>query len=135
MQLQTPETSNSTLVLPGESHPLGASVSAGGVNFCLFSKDCQLLELLLFESASAPEPSRVIQLDPKKNRTFNFWHCFVPGLRAGQVYGYRAHGRFSPENGFRFDGTKVLLDPYSLAVVNWENYSRKAAIDPGDNCA
>jgi isoamylase len=135
MQLQTPETSNSTLVLPGESHPLGASVSAGGVNFCLFSKDCQLLELLLFESASAPEPSRVIQLDPKTNRTFNFWHCFVPGLRAGQVYGYRAHGRFSPENGFRFDGTKVLLDPYSLAVVNWENYSRKAAIDPGDNCA
>ncbi len=135
MQLKTPETMIETDVLPGETHPLGAHVTAGGVNFCLFSKDCEFLEILLFDSESAPEPSRIIRLNPKKNRTFSFWHCFIPGVGGGQVYAYRAHGRFSPENGFRFDGTKVLLDPYSLAVVNWENYNRKAAIDPGNNCA
>src|SRR5271166_7207029 len=104
MQLKMPETASEKLVLPGESHPLGANVTAEGVNFCLFSKDCQALQLLLFDSPSAPQPSRVLQLDAKKNRTFNFWHCFVPGVRSGQVYAYRAYGRYAPENGFRFDG-------------------------------
>ena len=34
-----------------------------------------------------------------------------------RFYGYRAHGPFAPERGFRFDGEKVLLDPYGLAVA------------------
>jgi glycogen operon protein len=122
-------------ILPGRSFPLGATVYPNGVNFCIYSKNCIALELLLFDAPDAPRPARVIQLAPKQNKTFYYWHVFVPGIGAGQVYAYRAYGPFAPEKGHRFDGTKVLLDPYAKAVVGWEYYSREAAIYPGDNCA
>ena len=60
---------------------------------------------------------------------------FVPDLKPGQVYGYRAHGPFAPERGLRFDGEKVLLDPYGLAVAIPAGYDRRAASRPGDNAA
>lgn len=122
-------------ILPGRSFPLGATVYPNGVNFCIFSKNCTALELLLFDAPDVPWPARVIQLEPKQNKTFYYWHVFVPNIGAGQVYAYRAYGPFAPEKGHRFDSTKVLLDPYAKAVVGWENYSREAAIYPGDNCA
>lgn len=93
------------------------------------------MELLLFDSPNAPLPDRIIQLEPKQNKTFYYWHVFVSNIGAGQVYAYRVDGPFNPDKGHRFDNTKVLLDPYAKAVVGWENYSREAAIYPGDNCA
>lgn len=121
-------------IQPGRSFPLGATVYPDGVNFCLYSKSSEAIALLLFDQPDDPKPSRVINLDPKYNRTFYYWHVFVPGLRSGQVYAYRAYGPYAPEKGQRFDGNKVLLDPYTRAVVGWEHYSREAAIRPGDNC-
>ena len=64
---------------------------------------------------------------PNRHRTYHYWHAFVPGLEPGQVYAYRAHGPFAPERGLRFDGDKVLLDPYGLAVAVPDTYDRKAA--------
>lgn len=122
-------------ILPGLSFPLGATVISEGVNFCIYSKNATALELLLFNSPDAPEPDLVIKLDPKENRTHYYWHVFIAGIGAGQIYAYRAYGPFIPEKGLRFDGEKVLLDPYALAVVGWENYSRSAACLPGDNCS
>jgi len=122
-------------VLPGQSYPLGATVYAVGVNFCVYSKHSTGIDLLLFNNDNLTEPSRVITLDPKWNRTFYYWHVFVPGLKAGQVYGFRAHGPFDPSQGHRFDATKVLIDPYARAIVGDETYDRKSAITPGDNCA
>ena len=122
-------------VLPGHSYPLGATVYPEGVNFSIFSKNCETIELLLFDDADAPGPARVIRLDPEQNRTFYYWHVFLPGISAGQLYGYRAHGQFAPQRGFRFDGEKVLLDPYARAVAVGANYDREAAAGPGDNCS
>ena len=125
----------SAKVLPGQSYPLGATVYAVGVNFCLYSKPATGLDLLLFEASNLTQPSRVITFNPKWNRTFYYWHVFVPGLKAGQIYAYRVHGPFDPAQGHRFDATKVLLDPYARAVVGDDVYDRAAAIGPGDNCA
>ena len=72
---------------------------------------------------------------PYKHRTYHYWHVFVPDLRPGQVYAYRAHGPFDPDRGLWFDPEKVLLDPYGLAVVVPEAYDRWAAARPGDNVA
>ena len=119
----------------GASAPLGATVYSGGVNFSVFSKNATLIELLLFDDESGAEPAKVIPLDPSRHRTYHYWHAFVPAVKPGQVYGYRAHGPFEPERGFRFDGEKVLLDPYGLAVAVPEAYSREAASRPGDNAA
>lgn len=121
-------------ILPGRSFPLGATVSPEGVNFCVYSSTCNELELLLFDAPDAPRPSRVIPFDREHHWSVNYWHLFVVGLKPGQVYAYRAYGAFAPEKGLRFDGNKVLIDPYAKAIVGWENYDRKAACHPGDNC-
>ena len=60
---------------------------------------------------------------------------FVPGVEAGQIYGFRAYGPFEPARGLRFDPSKLLLDPYGRAVVVPKNYSREAACLKGDNTA
>jgi glycogen operon protein len=119
----------------GNSAPLGATLTADGVNFSVFSKRATAIELLLFDDARAAAPARVVRLDARAHRTYHYWHAFVPGLEAGQVYGYRAHGPFAPERGLRFDPQKVLLDPYGLAVAVPPGYDREAAARPGDNCA
>ena len=121
--------------LPGQSFPLGATIYPNGVNFCIFSEHAEAIELLLFDEPNSPQPSRIIKLDPQQNKTFYYWHVYVPGIGAGQIYAYRAYGPFAPELGHRFDGTKVLLDPYARAIVGDEIYSREAAIHPGDNCS
>ncbi len=117
----------------GNSYPLGATVYPDGVNFSLFSKNATSVELLLFDLRDHSKPTRVYTLDPKKNRTFYYWHCFVEGIGHGQLYGFRVYGPYDPHNGYLFDGQKVLLDPYTRAVVS-DTYDRQAAIDPGDNC-
>ncbi|HEY7288653.1 MAG TPA: glycogen debranching protein GlgX [Vicinamibacterales bacterium] len=119
----------------GRTAPLGATVSSGGVNFSVFSRDAERVDLLLFDDVQAPAPGRIIELDPATHRTYHYWHAFVPHLEPGQLYAYRAHGPSAPERGLRFDGDKVLLDPYGLAVAVPDTYSREAASRPGDNSA
>jgi len=96
-----------------------------GVNFCVFSKNARSIELLLFDTPEDTNPI-VIELDPKANRTFYYWHCLVPGIEPGQLYGFRVEGPFSPAKGYRYDSSKVLIDPYSKAVVT-DGYDRQAA--------
>ena len=110
----------------GASAPLGATVRRDGVNFSVYSKNATLLELLLFDSEDAVSPSRVISLDPRDHRTYHYWHVFVPELKAGQIYALRAVGPFDPAHGLRFNGDKVLLDPYGRAVAVPKAYSRTA---------
>ena len=119
----------------GRSSPLGATVTADGVNFSLYSRNAARVELLLFDREDADRTARVVSLDPVTNRTYHYWHTFVPGLRTGQIYGYRVFGPFDPASGLRFDPSKVLLDPYGRVVVTPKHYSRDAAAEAGDNTA
>ena len=122
-------------VSPGLSHPLGATVDARGVNFSVFSKNAGQVELLLFDRAEDAAPTRIVTLDIHSHRTYHYWHVFVPGIRPGQLYGYRVHGPFDPARGLRFDAEKLLLDPYGKAVAIPKGYSREAASQAGDNAA
>lgn len=119
----------------GWSAPIGATVRDGGVNFSLFSRTAAGVELLLFDRADEARPERVVVLDPVENHTYHYWHAFVPGVRAGQLYGYRVAGPFDPAYGLRFDPDKVLLDPYGRGVVVPAGYGRAAAGGPGNNAA
>ena len=118
---------------PGESAPLGASITDGGVNFSVFSRDATQVELLLFDSRNAESPSSVLPLDPPQHRTYHYWHAFVKGLKRGQIYAYRVDGPQRADLGF--DRDKTLLDPYGLAVAVPGKYNRESAIRPGDNAA
>src|SRR6476659_5728983 len=101
----------------GQPYPIGATVKDGGVNFSLFSRTATGVELVLFAREADGKPSRTVRLDPVADRTYHYWHTFVPGIRAGQLYGYRARGPYAPEKGLRFDPDKLLLDPYGKCVA------------------
>jgi isoamylase len=117
----------------GGSSPLGATPSPDGVNFSVFSRHATGVELLLFDGVDDTKATSVVRLDPAANRTYYYWHVFVPNVRPGQLYGYRVDGLFDPSSGMRFDPAKVLLDPYGRGVVVPIAYDRAAARRPGDN--
>ena len=119
----------------GRSFPLGATICPEGVNFSVFSKQSEGAQLLLFDHVEDSKPSRVIELDRHTNRTYHYWHVFVPGISEGQHYAYRVRGPFDPGRGLRFDPEKVLLDPYGRCIAWPAGYSREAARKPGDNAA
>ena len=122
-------------ITPGQCYPLGSTIDPEGVNFSVFSKNSTALELLLFDRVDDAKPTTAIPLEPSRNRTYHYWHVFVPGIQEGQIYGYRAFGPFEPQRGLRFDPGKVLFDPYGKAMAVPARYSRLSASEPGDNCA
>jgi isoamylase len=126
---------NGKLAGGGSSAPLGATPSPDGVNFSIFSKYATGVELLFFDRADDSRPSRVVRIDPAVNRTYHYWHVFVPDAVPGQIYGYRVYGPYDPARGLRFDSGKVLLDPYARGVIVPESYRRDAACREGDNTA
>jgi isoamylase len=107
-------------VLPGRSYPLGATYDGSGVNFAIFSEHATEVELCLFETADSPHDSERVRL---RERTGFVHHARLPGIRPGQVYGYRVAGPFEPRHGHRFNPSKLLLDPYARAVaggLHWQ---------------
>jgi isoamylase len=115
---------------PGSPHALGATPAAGGVNFSVFARDAERLELLLYEQVADATAQRIIPLQHSRHRIGPYWHVFVPGLAAGQLYGWRAHGPYAPERGMRFDPAASLLDPYGRAVAVPPLYRRAATGTP-----
>ena len=91
-------------VWPGSHHPLGATVTADGVNFAL-SQSATGVDLCLFDHIAAPTETVRFRMT---ERTEHVWHCFVPGLVPGQLYGYRVYGAYDPEGGHRFNDPKFL---------------------------
>jgi isoamylase len=119
----------------GRSSPLGSTLTEGGANFSLFSRGATGVELLFFDSEDDARPERIVSLNPAVDRTYHYWHTFVPDVKPGQIYGYRVRGPYDPSRGMRFDPTKILLDPYACCVVVPRSYSRDAASKAGDNTA
>jgi isoamylase len=72
----------------GRSSPLGATLSLEGANFSVYSKHATGIELLLFDRGDDAWPARVIRIDFSTNRTYHYWHVFVPGVKAAQISGY-----------------------------------------------
>ncbi len=100
-------------VWPGQPYPLGASWDGEGVNFSLFSEHAERVELCLYDHPDGAEETERIRL---RERTNLIWHCYLPDARPGQLYGYRVHGPYAPEEGHRFNHHKLLLDPYGKAI-------------------
>jgi len=115
------------------SYPLGPTVLKTGTNFSLFSAHATQVQLILFDNPKDWTVIREITLNPNVDRTSHYWHIFVPGVAAGQLYGFRVNGPRDPDNGYRFDPDKILLDPYAKATYVGPEYSRVQASKPGDN--
>ena len=83
----------------------GATWTAEGINFSVFSRNAQKVELLLYRRVDSAEPLQIVNLDPNTNRTYFFWHVLVVGLRPGRFYTWRV------------DGNEVV-DPWARAVTD-----------------
>ena len=124
----------------GRPWPMGAQVSADGVNFAVFSAHAQRMELCLFDEHGGTELSRTAL----PGHTHGVWHGHLAGASAGLVYGFRAHGPWRPDRGHRFNPHKLLLDPYAREIVgqfDWrpEHFGADPHhphhMDPRDNAA
>lgn len=98
--------------MPGRPYPMGATWDGLGVNFAIYSAHAELVELILFDAETGKAQESIVLLE----RTGPIWHGYVPNVHPGQLYGYRVHGPYIPEQGFRFNPYKVLLDPYAQAI-------------------
>lgn len=88
--------------------PLGASLDKEGCNFSVCSPEATEVTLCLFD-----QDEQEIASFPLKERRGAIWMGYVKGVKAGQFYGYRVNGRNDPANGYCFDPTKLLIDPYA----------------------
>lgn len=104
-------------VSPGHALLLGVHDCLDGFNFAVFSRHADRIELLLFEKARSAAPVLTIDLGSTGHRTGDVWHALVGGVRWGQPYAYRAYGPWSPQEGHRFDGKKLLVDPCARAIT------------------
>jgi len=102
-------------VARGHCRPYGATLVPGGVNFAVFSRHAQNVQLVLFKEGHE-EPVAEIPLDPSVNRTGDVWHIFVHGVTPSDNYGYRVQGPLLPRSGHRFQSRAVVLDPYARAL-------------------
>ena len=97
-------------IWPGKPYPLGATYDGVGTNFSLFSEIADRVELGLFD-----DEGRETCVDLPE-RTGFCWHGYLPDVAAGQLYGFRVHGPWAPEQGHRCIPAKLLLDPYARAI-------------------
>lgn len=91
-------------------YPLGASYDGAGVNFALFSRMAEKVELCLFD-----EQDNETRVELTEQNSY-VWHIYLPGIQPGQRYGYRVYGPYNPENGQWCNPNKLLLDPYAKAI-------------------
>ncbi len=106
-------------ILPGKPYPQGATWDGAGVNFSLYSEKATSVELCLFDEVDSKESETI----PIRECTGYAWHCYLPGVKLGQLYGYRVHGAYNPERGERCNPAKLLIDPYARALagrLNWD---------------
>ncbi|WP_227370227.1 glycogen debranching protein GlgX [Halomonas sp. M20] len=111
--VEAPGVRDRSQVSEGKSFPLGASWDGLGVNFSLFSAHATRVELCLFDASGEHEIERI----ELPEYTDEIWHGYLPDARPGQLYGYRVHGPYAPEEGHRFNANKLLLDPYAKQIV------------------
>jgi len=120
----------------GKRYPPGATADADGVNFSLFSRHAQAVELLLYACSDSELPFQIISLDPQQNRSFFFWHVYVEQLPAGVCYTWRVDGPSDTRySGFRFNRHKELLDPWARAVSDYGWQRHNSRKNPGPSPA
>jgi glycogen debranching enzyme len=105
------------ICLAGQPWPLGATRMTWqgheGVNMAVFARHATAVHWCLFDSAGREETVRI----PLPECTDGVWHGFLPGLPAGQLYGLRASGPYAPAAGHRYNGAKLLIDPYARELA------------------
>ena len=122
-------------VTNGVPFPLGASLTSGGVNFSIYSRDAKSITLYLFDSERAERPFTSFDFNPDSNKTGDVWHMKIKGAGEGTLYLYKIDGPYDPTKGLRFNKHKYIFDPYAKAFskgsvfLSYNNLHKKGFID------
>jgi glycogen operon protein len=92
----------------GSPDKLGATVTAAGINFAVYSETASALFVSLYDDFDR-EIGR-FELDGHDD---NIHHGLIAGIGPGAKYGLRADGPYDPDQGLHFDPNKLLVDPYA----------------------
>jgi len=120
------------VTLEGSPHPRGALWDGRGTNLTLFSAHATKVVLCLFDPSGEKETDR-IEMPEYTDQVF---HGYFPELKPGQLYGFRVHGPYEPEQGHRFNPNKLLLDPYARAhagELKWDPALFGYTLESGDD--
>jgi isoamylase len=102
-----------TVPQSGTPYPPGATCDGSGTNFAVFAGGAEQVDVCLFDPSARQEVRRIAL----RECTDGVWHGYLPGVLAGQLYGFRAHGPYQPEQGLRYNHNKLLLDPYARRLA------------------
>ncbi len=120
---------------------LGSTLSDRGVNFGVYARNAERVELLLFADANDERPVQRFELD----RFGDVWNLYVEGVGTGQLYGYVAWGPNWPYDpawtcgqqtafvsdvdalGNRYNPNKLLTDPWSRALTRDHDWDAGSA--------
>ncbi len=99
---------------PSSNGLLGATLTSAGVRFRLYSAHAEKVRLCLFDRPEDAVPSRRIELSRAGG---DVWQTELVNAGPGQLYGYQVAGPHEPKNGHRFNGSKLLVDPWARAIT------------------
>ncbi|MBW3695399.1 glycogen debranching enzyme GlgX [Vibrio sp. T187] len=89
-------------------YPLGATPCSAGCNFSIYAPECKSISLALFNEQDEFETFRL------EGEYAGIKHTFLPGIKAGQKYGYIVE---------MDDGPILISDPYAKAIDKPLHYS------------
>jgi glycogen operon protein len=92
----------------GSPAALGATLTAEGVNFAVYSETASAIFVSLYDELDQ-EIGRC-ELDGHQD---NVHFGLIAGIGGGAKYGFRADGPYDPAQGYHFDPQKLLVDPYA----------------------
>ena len=111
----------------GQFLPLGAILDKEGCHFSVYSLGAHQVELCLFNNHEKEIASYSLEV-----KQGNLWSIFINKVQAGQLYGYRVHGEYQPENGLLFNKNNLLIDPYARALNRVQHSFEQAQSDQDD---
>ena len=95
---------------------LGVRLAGDGIDVSVLASHASAVDVCLLDrdpsSTDGWSERRIALHGP----VHGIWHAHVPGVRAGQHYGFRADGRWDPAAGTRYNPAKLLLDPYARGI-------------------
>lgn len=104
---------------PADPRYLGAYLTEEGANFAIWAAAADAVEICLFNEVNGKILETRFALSHRDGPIF---HGYLAGVRAGQRYGFRVYGPWRPEDGWRFNPHKLLIDPYAHLLEGEAKY-------------
>lgn len=99
---------------------LGVHLRGDGVDVAVLASHADAVDLCLLDPDPTAPDGWAERRVPLAGPSYGVWHAHVPGVAVGQRYGFRAHGRWDPAAGTRYNPAKLLVDPYARGLDGME---------------